>query len=93
MDLSSVKKLIRRFSDKMLTQSSFIFYIIVLFFVLMFRNPAMIAVFRKRELKWLNMLDDWEKFMTYKYKKVWHIFLFIKSESSPHPFFLNPSNR
>ncbi|KAK4015015.1 TBC1 domain family member 10A [Daphnia magna] len=33
-------------------------------------NPAMVAIFRKREQKWLNMLDDWEKYMTYKYKKV-----------------------
>jgi hypothetical protein len=39
----------------------------------------MIAIFRKRELKWLNMLDDWEKYMTYKYKKVWQYLLFFLS--------------
>ena len=46
-----------------------------------FRNPAMIAVFRKRELKWLTMLDDWEKYMTSKYKKVDYLVLFLHNLS------------
>ena len=41
----------------------------------------MIAVFRKRELKWLTMLDDWEKYMTSKYKKVDCLVLFLHNLS------------
>ena len=27
-------------------------------------------VIRRRELKWLQMLDEWDKYMTQKYRKV-----------------------
>lgn len=64
-DLSSVMILICKLGmNKYLF--SFEFYCSLLFA----RNPAMVAIFRKREQKWLSMLDDWEKYMTYKYKKV-----------------------
>jgi len=66
-DLSSVMtlkcKFFLFFLHPMLVNNDLLFYF-------QFRNPAMIAIFRKREQKWLNMLDDWEKYMTYKYKKV-----------------------
>lgn len=45
--------------------------------LLHFRDRRMIAVFRRRELKWLQMLDDWEKYMTYKYKKVCNFQSFV----------------
>lgn len=34
------------------------------------RETLQVHVVRRRELKWLQMLDEWDKYMTQKYKKV-----------------------
>ena len=34
-------------------------------------------VLRKRELKWLEMIDSWDRYMATKYKKVFTIRFFL----------------
>lgn len=39
------------------------------------RDSTPVSVIRRREMKWLQMLDEWDKYMSTKYKKVLQIII------------------
>lgn len=46
-------------------------FCVFMFFVLFFRESRLpVDVIRDRELKWIDMLENWEKWMSKRFKKV-----------------------